>query len=175
MTTGPIESLSASFDLNDGIMSDSGILFCGKDIEKLITNKIERIKGSKQRADTTSVCKVLLKKHGLAEGVVVIAIDFMMKREKLKKTFHAGRKSFSIQDSTETKENNKELEKGLEKEYHLTKIKPTKKYREEILEVASMHESLKEDEISETSENEFCEGQTDELGKNDYCNFKNYG
>ena len=68
MASGPVELLSASFDLNGGIMSDSGILFCSNDIENLIINEIERIKGSKQRADTISVCKALYKKHGLAEG-----------------------------------------------------------------------------------------------------------
>ena len=81
----------------------------------LVVNEIERIKGSKQRADTISVCKALFKKHGLAEGVVVIAIDFMMERGKLKKAFHAGRESFSIADSAGTNESNEELEKEVEK------------------------------------------------------------
>lgn len=62
MATGPIESLSTSFDLNGGIMSYSGILFCRNDIENLITSEIDRIKGSKQRADTISVCRALFKK-----------------------------------------------------------------------------------------------------------------
>ena len=93
MATGAVESLSPSFDLNCGIMSDSGILLCSNDIENLIVNEIERIKGSRQRADTISVCKALSKKHGLSEGVAVIAIDFMMKHDKLKKTFYAGRES----------------------------------------------------------------------------------
>ena len=101
MATGPVELVSASFDLNGGIMSDSGILFCSNDIENMIT-EIERIKGSKQRADTISVCNALFKKHCLAEGVVAIAIDFMMKRGKLKKTLYAGRESFSIPVCTET-------------------------------------------------------------------------
>ena len=80
----------------------------------------------------------MFKKHGLAEGVVVIAIDFMMKRGKLKKTFYAGRESFSIPDSTETNnESSKEVEKGTEKRISLNEGK-AKKYREEILEVASM-------------------------------------
>ena len=110
-----VESLSPCFDLNGGIMSDSGVLSCSNDIENLVVNEIERIKGSKQRADTISVCKALLKKHGLAEGVVVIAIDFMMKRGKLKKAFYAGRESFSIADSAGTNESNEELEKEVEK------------------------------------------------------------
>ena len=42
-------------------MSDSGVLFCSNDIENLVVNEIERIKGSKQRADTISVCKALFK------------------------------------------------------------------------------------------------------------------
>ena len=168
MATGPVELLSTSFDLNGGIMSDSGILFCSNDIENLIINEIERIKGSKQRADTNSVCKALFKKHGLAEGVVVIAIDFMMKRGKLKKTFYAGRESFSIPDSTETNnESSKEVEKGTEKRISLDEDK-AKKYREEILEVASMHESLKEDDISETSESEVCEEEAGELDNSDF-------
>ena len=115
MATGPVESLSTSFDLNGGIMSDSGILFCSNDIENLIISEVERTKGNKHRADTISVCKALFKKHGLAEGVVVIAIEFMMKRGKLIKGFHAGRESFSIPDSTEANESNKELEKEVEK------------------------------------------------------------
>ena len=61
MATGPVELLSTSFDLNGGIMSDSGILFCSDDIENLIIYEIERSKGSKQRADTNSVCKALFK------------------------------------------------------------------------------------------------------------------
>ena len=45
--TGAVELLFTSFDLNGGIMSDSGILLCSNDIENLIINEIERIKGSK--------------------------------------------------------------------------------------------------------------------------------
>ena len=125
--TGPAESPSPSIDLNGGIMSDSGILLCSNDIEDLIGFEIERIQGNKQRADTISICEALLKKHGLAEGVVVVAINFMMKRGKLKKVLYAGPKSFSIADSTEASERREELEKEeekeLEKEYHLMKIR----------------------------------------------------
>ena len=46
MATGPVESLSPCFDSNGGIMSDSGVLFCSNDIEKLVVNEIERFKGS---------------------------------------------------------------------------------------------------------------------------------
>ena len=83
-----------------------------------------------------SFCKALFKKHGLAEGVVVIAIDFMMKRGKLKKTFHAGNESFSITDSTETGESSKVLGK---EEVNETRKRASldeekaKKYRAEIL------------------------------------------
>ena len=115
MATGPVESLSPSFDLNGGIMSDSGILLCSNDIENLIVNEIERIKGSRQRADTISVCKALSKKHSLSESVVVIAIDFMMKHDKLKKTLYAGRESFSIVDRTGINEGSEELQKRVEK------------------------------------------------------------
>ena len=70
MVTCPLESLSSNFDLNDGVVSDSGILFCTNDVDKLIANEVERIKVSKQQAGTISVCKTLFKKYDLAEGVV---------------------------------------------------------------------------------------------------------
>ena len=94
-----------------------------------------------------------------------------MKRGKLKKTFYAGRESFNIPDSTETNESNKEVEKQMEKVTEkgmsLDEDK-AKKYREEILEVASMHESSKEDEICETSESEVYEDEADEFGNSDF-------
>ena len=53
-------------------MSESGSLFCSNDVENLIVNEIERKKGSKQ------------------QSVVVSAIDFIMKHDKLAWVLNAG-------------------------------------------------------------------------------------
>ena len=114
--------------------------------------------------------------------MVVIAIDFMMKRGKLRKAFYAGRESFSIADSAGTNERNeeleKEVEKGMGKRISLDEDKMTEKdkehekvsprvsndgamvleFRDELVrkyfEMDGEGKSENEDETSETEESE---------------------
>ena len=48
-----------------GFISESGILFVSKDIEELILNEIRKTKAKKQRANTDSSTRELLKEYDL--------------------------------------------------------------------------------------------------------------
>ena len=71
--------------------------------------------------------------HGLSQDVVQMSLDYMLKCGKIKYVPYAGRESLRIQS-----ESNDELE--VSKSRISADEEKVKKYRDEILEIASMHE-----------------------------------
>ena len=138
MCEGDFEMATATE--TDEYETESGIILGGDDLVSLIKTEITKIREKNQRADCSKICKVLEKTHGLSLDVIQTSLNYMLKCGKIKDVPHAGRESLRIQS-----ESNDELE--VSKSRILADEEKVKKYRDEILEIASMHEgNLSRDE-----------------------------
>ena len=116
----------------DEYETESGIILGGDDLVNLIKTEITKILEKNQRADCSKICKALEKIHGLSQDVVQMSLDYMLKCGKIKDVPYAGRESLRIQS-----ESNDELE--VSKSRISADEEKVKKYRDESLEIASMH------------------------------------
>ena len=120
----------------DEYETESGIILRGDDLVNLIKTEITKIREKNQLADCSKICEALEKMHGLSQDMVQMSLDYMLKCGKIKDVPYAGRESLRIQS-----ESNDELE--VSKSRISADEEKVKKYRDEILEIASMHKEMK--------------------------------
>ena len=71
-------------------------IWSSDEIKAMILNEIREIQKNKQRADTTSVCHEVLKKHGLSKSTTTLQLGYMFASQKLTKVMRSGKESFRI-------------------------------------------------------------------------------
>ena len=131
MCEGDFEMATATE--TDEYETENGIILGGDDLVNLIKTEITKIREKNQRADCSKICKALEKMHGLSQDAVQMSLDYMLKCGKIKDVPYAGRESLRIQS-----ESNDEFE--VSKSTISADEEKVKKYRDKILEIASMHE-----------------------------------
>ena len=99
----------------------------------LIKTEMTKIREKIQWADCSKICNALDKMHGLNQGVVQMSLNYMLKCGKIKDVPYAGRESLRIQP-----ESNDDL--AVSKRTISADEEKVKKYRDETLKTASMHE-----------------------------------
>lgn len=142
----------ATSTVTDEYETESGIILGGDDLRNLIKMEITKIREKNQRADCSKICKALEKMHGLNNGMVQMSLDYMLKCGKIKDVPYNGRESLRVPS-----ESNDELEAS--KSRISADEERVKQYRDEILEIASMHEGNEgissheeQDSLSSTSD-----------------------
>ena len=73
-------------------------IWSSEEVKEMILNEIREIQKNKQRADTTSVCHEVLKKHGLSKSTTALELGYMFASKKLTKAMRSGKESFRINE-----------------------------------------------------------------------------
>ena len=73
-------------------------IWSSEEVKEMILNEIREILKNKQRADTTSVCHEVLKKHGLSKSTTALELGYMFASKKLTKVMRSGKESFRINE-----------------------------------------------------------------------------
>ena len=73
-------------------------IWSSEEVKAMILNEIREIQKNKQRADTTSVCHEVLKKHGLPKSTTALELGNMFTSKKIIKVMRSGKESFRIND-----------------------------------------------------------------------------